>query len=480
MARAALTAEATPTPIGSELFTEGRLRKVTSPFDGSVVGAVCHPTAPMIELALRRASEAVPQLAAMSAWERSERLSRIASRLDDQRDQLAELIVAEAGKPIRDARAEASRAVYVFRWAAEEAKRWGGEWTPLDTEQGFRRSGGLIRRFPVGPLLAITPFNFPLSLVAHKVAPALAVGNPVIIKPSERTPLTAIHLAHLLLEEDWPAGAISVLVLDGPDTANLAADASIRAVSFTGSEPVGWRLRSALPRKHMTLELGGNAAALVEPDADMAHAARRLCFGAFAYAGQVCISTQRVLVANERYDEFLEAFIDRVDELVCGDPSSEQTDVGPLISAEAAERVSEWVGEARAGGACVLAGGDGEPPMLAPTVLTEVRHSARCWSEEVFGPVAVIEPYRSFEEGIELANSTRFGLQAAVFTERLDRVMQAHERLECGAVIVNDAPFFRAVHMPYGGSKDSGAGREGVRWAMDAMSEPRLLALPLP
>jgi glyceraldehyde-3-phosphate dehydrogenase (NADP+) len=329
-------------------------------------------------------------------------------------------------------------------------------------------------------VLAISPFNFPLNLVAHKVAPALAAGNPVLIKPSTRTPLSALALAEIVLAEDWPAGAVSVLPVDGPTTARVAEDPRVRGISFTGSDSVGWKLKAANPKKKVTLELGGNAAVLVEPDADLTLAAERLTFGSFAYAGQVCLSTQRILVAEAVRQQFLAEFLPRVERLRMGNPLDETTEVGPMISREALDRVADWVVEAEEMGATVLAGGVRDDPFYRPTVLMDVPEAARCWREEIFGPVVTVVGYSDFSEGLRLANATRFGLQSAIFTRDLGKALGAQAWIEAGGVIVNDAPFFRAVQMPYGGSKDSGYGREGISWTMHEMTEPRLLVLDAP
>jgi len=454
--------------------------EVRSPYDGGLIDTITTPSPEAIERAVASAVAAVPGMAGLSADERSELLYGASERIAGRVDELAYTIAREAGKPIRDARAEASRAVYVFRWAAEETKRIEGQWLPLDTERGLGRRGGLVRRFPVGPLLAIAPFNFPLNLVAHKLAPALAAGNPVIVKPSTRTPLSALALVESVADGDWPAGAIGVLPLDGHDTASLAGDPRVAAISFTGSDRVGWQLKADNPRKKVTLELGGNSAVIVEPDADLEFAVARLVFGAFAYAGQVCLSTQRILVADEIHDEFVQRYLDGVDQLVIGDPLDEHTDVGPMITTEAAVRVQEWVSEAQQLGARVLRGAERTEAFVTPTVLADVPHEASCWKEEIFGPVVCISRYATFAEALELANATRYGLQAAVFTRDLSKAMVAHETIQAGAIIVNDAPFFRAVQMPYGGVRDSGYGREGVTAAIQEMTEPRLLVIPLP
>jgi acyl-CoA reductase-like NAD-dependent aldehyde dehydrogenase len=454
--------------------------EVRSPFDDSVVGEAAVPSDTDVERALAAAAAAAPVLAAMPAWERSERLLAVSARIGEQIDALARTISLEAAKPIREARAEANRAMYVFRWAAEQAKRMEGRWIPFDTEPGIGQRAGVLRRFPIGPVLAISPFNFPLNLVAHKVAPALAVGNPVLVKPASRTPLSALALAGLLAEDDWPDGALAVLPVSGERASRIAADERVRGITFTGSDTVGWRLKATNPRKKVTLELGGNAAVLVEPDADVELAADRLTFGAYAFAGQVCISAQRILVAERVADEFLSAFLPRVQRLRSGDPLEERTDLPPMISSGEAVRVSNWVAEARAGGGEVLFGGGREGAFHEATVLAGVPHDAHCWQDELFGPVACVERYASLDEGIHLANGTRFGLQSAIFTRDLDTAMRAFASVDAGAVIVNEAPFYRAVQQPYGGVRDSGFGREGVDSAMEEMSEPRLLVLPVP
>jgi aldehyde dehydrogenase (NAD+) len=456
------------------------LLEVRSPYDDAVVGEVVVPDERAVEAAVVAAVAAAPVLAAMPAWERSERLLAASARIGERAEELARTISLEAGKPIREARGEALRAKYVFRWAAEEAKRIEGRWIPFDTEPGLGRRGGLLQRFPIGPVLAIAPFNFPLNLVAHKVAPALAIGNPVLIKPASQTPLSALALADVLAEDDWPAGAFAVLPIPGERASRLAADPRVRGITFTGSDAVGWPLKAANPQKKVTLELGGNAAVLVEPDADVELAAERLAVGAYAYAGQVCISAQRILLAEPVADEFLAAFLPRVRGLRGGDPLDDETDLPPMISTGEAARVARWVDEARAGGAALLEGGGCDGALHEATVLDSVPHEARCWQEEVFGPVACIDRYGTLEEGVRLANGTRYGLQAALFTRDLDVAMRAFGSIEAGSVIVNESPFFRAVQQPYGGVRDSGFGREGVGFAMEEMSEPRLLVLPVP
>jgi glyceraldehyde-3-phosphate dehydrogenase (NADP+) len=462
------------------LHAAENLLEVRSPYDDSVVGEAAVPSEAAVEAALAAAATAATVLAAMPAWERSERLLAASARIGERIEDLARTISLEAGKPIRDARGEATRAMYVFRWAGEQAKRMEGRWLPFDTEQGLGNRAGLMRRFPIGPVLAVTPFNFPLNLVAHKVAPALAAGNPVLVKPASQTPLSALALAAVLAEDDWPDGAIGVLPVSGARASRIAADPRVRGITFTGSDAVGWQLKAANTRKKVTLELGGNAAVLIEPDADVGLAVERLTFGAFAYAGQVCISTQRILVARAVADEFVDAFVARARLLRAGDPIEDTTDMPPMISASEVARVATWVEEARARGAGLLLGGESDERFHGATVLENVPHDARCWQEEVFGPVACIDRYDDLEEGVRLANGTRYGLQAAIFTRDLEAAMRAFASIDAGAVVVNEAPFFRAVQQPYGGTGDSGYGREGVTSAMEEMTEPRLLVVPVP
>ncbi len=460
--------------------TAGHPLEVRSPYDGSVVGEAAVPNEDAVNAALDAAAAATPTLAAMPAWERSERLLAASARIGENVDELARTISLEAGKPINEAMGEATRAKFVFRWAGEQAKRMEGRWIPFDTEPGIGNRGGLLRRFPIGPVLAITPFNFPLNLVAHKVAPALAAGNPVLVKPASRTPLSALALAELLAEDDWPEGAISVLPVSGGHASRIAADPRIRGITFTGSDEVGWQLKRDNPRKKITLELGGNAAVLVEADADIELAVERLTFGAFAFAGQVCISTQRILLAREIGDEFLAGFLPRVAALQPGDPLDASTSLAPMITASEVERVADWVREAYDAGATVLQGGGTDGPFHEATVLETVPHDSRCWQDEVFGPVVCVARYDGLDEGIRLANGTRYGLQSAIFTRDLDAAMRAFGSIEAGSIIVNESPFFRAVQQPYGGARDSGYGREGVTFAMEEMTEPRLLVLPVP
>jgi acyl-CoA reductase-like NAD-dependent aldehyde dehydrogenase len=453
--------------------------EICSPYDGHVIAAVCQATAVDAEEACAAAETAFAATRKLTSADRFNICNAVADRLTREQVDLARGIALEAGKPLADAVKEVARAIQVFRIAAEEAKRIGGSVQPLDTAPtGMEAIGqrmSLSRRSPIGPILGITPFNFPLNLVAHKVAPALASGCPILIKPAPHTPLTALRLGQMVVESGWPAGAISVLPCSNEVAAKLVADPRPRMLSFTGSAAVGWQLKAQAGKKRVTLELGGNAAVLVHEDADLDLAAQKIVAGGFAYAGQSCISVQRVYVQKLRWQTLAQKIVDAVDQLVTGDPMAEGTQVGPMISEKAAERAEEWISEAVAEGARLLTGGDRKGSMLQPTVLARTTPQSLVTKEEVFAPLVVINPYETFEDGIALINASRYGLQAAVFTRDFNRIMQAWRELEVGAVLVNESTSWRADQMPYGGVKDSGVGREGLRSAIEEMTEERLL-----
>ena len=455
--------------------------EVRSPWDGRTVGSVPIPDAADVENAVAAAVAVRAELAALPAHRRASALEQVSQGLAARTQELARTITDESGKPLTWARAEVRRAVSTFRWAAEEARRWSGELQRLDTEAGSEGRLALIRRVPRGPVLAIAPFNFPLNLVAHKLAPALAVGCPVLLKPAPATPLVAQALAELLAATDLPAGSWAVLPVGNDVAAALVQDPRLPVVSFTGSGPVGWGIRDAVPRKHVTLELGGNAAVVIAPDwgsdADLRHAAQRIAaFGTYQ-AGQSCISVQRVLCVREHYPTLRRHVLDAVAQLGTGDPREESTHVGPLIDQTAARRVQAWVEEAVADGARLLCGGTRTGTTLAPTVLENVRAGGRLLEEEVFGPVLVLQPVDTLEEAFAAVNASRYGLQAGVFTRDLGLAFRAGEELEVGGVIVGDVPSYRADQMPYGGVKESGRGREGVRAAMHDLTEEKVLVL---
>jgi glyceraldehyde-3-phosphate dehydrogenase (NADP+) len=388
-------------------------------------------------------------------------------------------MMAEAGKPIADVKREVSRAVQTFTIAAEEAKRIPGEVIPLDWTPGTDSHLGILRRVPIGPVLGITPFNFPLNLVAHKVAPALAAGNAILIKPAPQTPLTALLLGEVALEAGLPPGALNILPCDNTVAEQLVVDPRFKLLSFTGSAPVGWMLKAKCGKKKVVLELGGNAGVIVEPDADLEFAAQRCAAGGFGYAGQTCISVQRIFVHHSIAALFTERLLAQVARLKAGDPSDEATVVGPLIDQAAAQRVEAWVVEAVSQGASVLLGGRRRGSVMEATVLSQVTPAMKVSCQEVFGPVVTVTPYRHFNEAIAALNQSDYGLQAGVFTQDVNAIFHAFRQLEVGAVLANEIPTFRADHMPYGGVKDSGIGREGVQAAMEDMTEPRMLVLNL-
>ncbi len=457
--------------------------EIHSPFDGHTIAAVCQANQGDAEEALGAAEKAFAATRSLSSGQRAAICSGVADRLHTGSEDIARGIALEAGKPFADAAREVSRAIDTFRIAAEEAKRISGTVQPLDsvatpyaeTQAHHGRRMSLTRRLPIGTILGITPFNFPLNLVAHKAAPAIASGNPIVIKPAPQTPLTALRLGRLIVEAGWPAGAISVLPCSNEVAATLVADPRPRMLSFTGSAAVGWQLRSQAGKKRVTLELGGNAAVMVHDDADLDLAAQKIVAGGFTYAGQSCISVQRVFVQKLRWQTLAQKIVDMADQLVIGDPLADDTQLGPMISVAAAERAEEWISEAVADGARLLTGGDRNGAMLQPTVIARAPAHSRIRQEEVFAPLVVIHPYETFEEGLSMVNDSRYGLQAAVFTRDFGRIMQAWRELHVGAVLVNESPAWRADQMPYGGVKDSGTGREGLRSAIEEMTEERLL-----
>jgi len=456
----------------------GERLPVLSPWSGERVGEVSLAGEAQWEAALAAAQQAALTLKALSSLERRELLEKLAAGVQARQEELAQTIVAEGGKPLTYARAEMARGVLTLSLAAQEAARIGGEVIPLDLTAASRGRWGLTRRFPLGPVLGISPFNFPFNLVAHKVGPALAAGNPIIIKPPSDTPLTALKLAEIYEQAGLVPGGFQVLPSPSSVVEKYVADARFKALTFTGSAAVGWRLKGLAGPKKVILELGGNAACIVDADADLERAAARAAIGAFAHAGQVCISIQRLLVHQDIYAAFKEIFLKTIKEkVVVGDPRREETVVGPFIDAAAGVRVRQWVEEALAGGARLTAGGPGEGNLMPPTVLENVTRDLKVWKDEVFGPVVVLTPCADFTQALAMANDSVYGLQAGVFTGNLAHAWQAFETLEVGGVILNDSPAFRVDNMPYGGVKASGHGREGLRYAIEELTEIRLLAL---
>nr|MDT0659213.1 aldehyde dehydrogenase family protein [Micromonospora sp. DSM 115978] len=456
---------------------------VRHPYDGREVGRTSLATPDQVERAVAAAADVAAAAAALPAHVRAGALDHVSRRLTERADEVARLITAESGKPVKWSRVEVARAASTFRWAAEETRRFSGELQRLDTDPASTGKLALVRRVPKGPVLGITPFNFPLNLVAHKVAPAIAVGAPIVVKPAPATPLTALLLGELLAEvgDTLPAGMFSVLPLPNDRAAGLVSDPRLPVVSFTGSGPVGAAIRRAVPDKHVTLELGGNAAAVIcsdwAADSDLTWAARRIATFGNYQAGQSCIAVQRVFVHEWLYDGFLPRLVEEVAKLCVGDPFDERTDVGPLIDATAAERVEHWVEEAVSGGATVATGGRRDGASYLPTVLTGAPTGAKVWTEEVFGPVLVIAPVADEPAAFAAVNDSAYGLQAGVFTHNLRTAFDAERILRVGGLIIGDVPSYRAEQMPYGGVKGSGIGREGLRSAMDDYTEPRVMVL---
>ncbi|RSS55859.1 aldehyde dehydrogenase family protein [Streptomyces sp. WAC01280] len=455
---------------------------VTNSFDGRLVGKVSVPTEAQVEEAVAAAHAVVDEFAATPAHVRAAALDHVSKRLAERTEEIALVISAENGKPIKWARGEVGRAVSVFRFAAEEARRWNaGEAQRLDTEAGGAGRLALTRRIPKGVVLGIAPFNFPLNLSAHKVAPAIAVGAPIILKPAPSTPISSLILGEILAETELPAGSWSILTVPNDRMPALVKDERLPVISFTGSDTVGYAIQQSVPHKHCTLELGGNAAAVVLPDwsseADLDWAASRIATFSNYQGGQSCISVQRVIADASVYDRLVPRIVAAVEAQVTGDPSDAATDVGPLVDEAAAKRVESWVDEAVAAGAKLLAGGKREGATYAPTVLTDLPADVTLARAEVFGPVLTIAKVDGEAEAFAAVNDSDFGLQAGVFTHDLQTAFRAHRALEVGGVIVGDVPSYRADQMPYGGAKRSGVGREGVKYAMDDYTYERVLVL---
>lgn len=448
---------------------------VVDPFTGKLVAHVAQATQSEVDEAITSTHDATTTMGQLPAHARYNVLQQVAALLYRRREEFAQTISTEAGKPITDAKREVSRAIQTFTVAAEEARRIPGEVIPLDWTPGFDTHLGVLRRFPIGPVLGITPFNFPLNLVAHKVAPALASGNPILIKPAPQTPLTALLLGEVAMEAGVPPGGLNVVPCDNLLAERMVVDPRFKLLSFTGSAAVGWMLKAKCGKKKVTLELGGNAGVVVESDADIEHAAQRCAAGGFGYAGQTCISVQRIFVQHSIADVFTTKLLMHVARLKMGDPADESTSIGPLIDHAAAQRVESWIGEAIADGARVLLGGKRMGSLVEATVLSNVKSNMKVSCNEVFGPIVTITPYRQFSEAIALLNQSDYGLQAGIFTQDINKIFYAFRHAEVGAVLANEIPTFRADHMPYGGVKDSGLGREGVRAAIEDMTEPRLL-----
>ena len=480
--RAATAADAGKTELGEyaaliagKQVQTGDAIEVRSPYNDALV-AVVHRAGPQeIEAAIAAASRAFETTRHLPSWKREEILIAISQGIAARHEELARTIALEAGKPIRTARAEVDRAVFTFKVAAEESKRIYGEIVPLDWLPGTEGRTGYIQRVARGPVVGITPFNFPLNLVAHKVAPALAAGDPIIIRPSSQTPVSSFKLAEIVLAAGWPAEGIAVVPCTTQNADPLVEDNRIRLLTFTGSPAVGWKLKARAGQKPVTLELGGNAGVIVHEDADLDYAASRVAWGGFSYAGQSCISVQRVYVHDNGYQPFTESLVERVRALNVGDPLDEATDIGPVIDRGASDRLEAWLKEAVDGGAEVLTGGMRDGNVWQPMVMTSIREDMRVSCQEVFGPMVGLYQYTDVMQALRAVDDSDFGLQAGLFTNDWNLIQKAFDRVEVGGLMVNDVSTFRVDHMPYGGVKMSGAGREGLRYAIEEMTEMKLL-----
>ncbi len=472
-----MTPRVFPFLLAGELVERSARREIRSPWSGEVVGTASFGSAEDVRTAIDAAHRAAPEARRLPAHERSAVLGRIRAGIEERRDELAQLLAAEAGKPITAARAEVARMLATFQDGIDESKRIEGELLPLDAVPAGTGRTGLLRRFPLAPITAITPFNFPLNLAAHKLAPAIACGASIVLKPPPQDPLTSLALAEIIAGAGYPRGAVSIVPCSVEDASPLIDDPRIRMITFTGSAKAGWAIRARAIGKKVTLELGGNAAAIIEPDADLEHAVKRCATGGFGYAGQSCISVQRIVAHADIAERFSDMLVAQVARLRTGDPMEEATEVGPMIDEANARRAEAWVSEAVAGGARIAAGGKRSGSVLDATVLLDTTAAMKVNAEEIFAPVVTVRPYDRFEQALALVNDSPYGLQAGLFTFDIRRIMQAYEELDVGGIIVNDVPTWRVDQMPYGGVKMSGLGREGVRYAIEDMTEPRLLVL---
>lgn len=479
-------AQMTATPVATHGFfldgkwlEEGDIVEVRAPYDGAVIARIHQGRREHAEAAIAAAVKAFGTTKRLPAFERQRVLRQIANGIQERKEEFARTLAQEAGKPIKTARIEIERSIFTFNIAAEESVRGYGEYLPLDWLQSTAGRWGIVRRFPLGPVAGITPFNFPLNLVAHKVAPAIAAGCSMVLKPAPQTPITSLLLAEVVQHAGWPDGGLSVLPLSNEDASLLVTDERIKLISFTGSAAVGWAIKNKAGKKKVVLELGGNAGVIVHNDSDLAYAAERCVTGGFGYAGQACISVQRILVEHSVYGKFTDLLLAGVSKLKMGDPLDESSDLGPLIRESDAIRAADWVQEAIRGGARLLCGGKRKGSMLEPTVLTGTKPDMKVNCQEIFAPVVTVEPYHDFAGALRELNSSPYGLQAGLFTRDAKLIFQAYEELEVGGLIAGDVPTFRVDHMPYGGIKDSGLGREGLRDAIQDMTEPKLLVMNL-
>jgi len=465
--------------VDGKWMDEGDIVEIRAPYDGAVIANVYQGRREHAEAAIAASVKAFGTTRRLPAFERQRVLRSIAEGIRDRKEEFVRTVATEAGKPIKSARMEVDRSIFTFNVASEETVRGYGEYLPLDWQQSTAGRWGIVKRFPLGPVAGITPFNFPLNLVAHKVAPAIAAGCSITIKPAPQTPLSALLLGEVIQQAGWPDGGFNVLPLSNEDAGLLVTDERIKLISFTGSVPIGWAIKANAGKKKVALELGGNAGVIVHSDADLAYAAGRCVTGAFSHAGQTCISVQRIFVEQSVCGKFIELLVAAVSKLNVGDPLDESTDVGPLIRESDATRAHDWIQEAVGGGARLLCGGHRKGPVLEPTVLTSTKPGMKVNCQEIFAPVVTVEPYSDFQSALKQVNNSPFGLQAGLFTRDAKLIFDAYNELEVGGLIAGDVPTFRIDHMPYGGIKDSGFGREGLRDTIQEMTEPKLLVMNL-
>lgn len=469
-----------PYYLASEAVYANTDLEVTNKYTGECATRVALADAEVIDKAIAAAEQAQGAVAALAPYQRQAILEHCVKRFTERADELAKALCIEAGKPINDAKGEVTRLIDTFKIAAEESVRINGEVVNLEISARAKGYQGMTKKVPIGPCSFISPFNFPLNLAAHKVAPAIAAGCTFVLKPASRTPIGALIIGEVLAETDLPKGAFSILPCsrDGADL--FTTDERLKLLSFTGSPDVGWALKAKAGKKPVVLELGGNAACVVDEDADINDAIQRIIIGAYYQSGQSCISVQRLLVHRSIYDEFKQAYVDKVSNLVAGDPASEDTFIGPMISESEAERLHNWIERAKEEGGTILCGGKRKGAMLEATVMENVPKACDASAEEAFGPLSVLYPFDHFEEALEEVNNSRYGLQAGVFTRDIYKAHQAWNTLEVGGVVIGDVPSWRVDNMPYGGVKDSGLGREGIKYAIEDMTETRLMVIRTP
>jgi glyceraldehyde-3-phosphate dehydrogenase (NADP+) len=466
-----------PIYLAGDWVTSSERLEVRNPYTGEVLGTTFQATGDQLNAAIESAEQAFDYLRNMPVFDRVSLLDALACKMREHRDSIARTIAQEAGKPIRDAEVEADRGVFTIETAAEEAKRIGGDVMPLDLLPSSKGRFGIVRRFPIGPIAGISPFNYPLNLALHKLAPAMASGNSIVLKPPSRDPLTMLLVAGLLDEIGMPRGSVSVLPMSREVGDQMVEDDRFKLLSFTGSPDIGWDMKNRSGRKKVVLELGGNAGVVVDDDADLEFAAQRVKVGAFSYAGQVCISVQRVFVHESVYDEFKALLVEQTGQIVSGDPMDRATDLGPMIDEKAAKRSEGWINDAIAAGANVVTGGKANGRFLEPTIIENASRESFVCSREAFAPLVTLFPVKSFGDAVRSVNDSIYGLQAGVFTNNLEHAIYAFENIEAGGVVLNDIPTYRIDHMPYGGIKGSGLSREGLRYAIEDMTEMRLLVV---